>query len=262
MSVKKENLVANLSFLFTDLPLLDRFEAAKAAGLKRVEFMFPYDYEPAELKEALEINGLELVLFNLPAGNWDAGERGIALDPSRQEEFQAGVAKAITFAQALQVKQVNCLVGKALPDQSAEVLWSTLIANIRYAAEQLQAAGVKLLVEPLNHLDAPGFFLNTTDDVLNVISASESDNVFLQYDTYHAAREGEDLLQVLRDKFPQIAHIQIADNPGRHQPGTGELDYHTFFKTLEEVDYPFAIAMEYVPQPDTVTSLAWIKDFE
>ncbi|MEL1135659.1 hydroxypyruvate isomerase [Desulfitobacterium sp. THU1] len=262
MSVKKANLVANLSFLFTDLPLLDRFEAAKAAGLKRVEFMFPYDYEPAELKEALEINGLELVLFNLPAGNWDAGERGIALDPSRQQEFQAGVAKAITFAQALQVKQVNCLVGKALPDQSTEVLWSTLIANIRYAAEHLQSVGVKLLVEPLNHLDAPGFFLNTTDDVLNVISASESDNVFLQYDTYHAAREGEDLLQVLRDKLPQIAHIQIADNPGRHQPGTGELDYHTFFKTLEEVGYPFAVAMEYVPQSDTVTSLAWIKDFE
>lgn len=262
MYVKKDNLVANLSFLFSDLPMMDRFKATKEAGLKRVEFMFPYDLDLAELKQELEVNSLELVLFNLPAGDWGAGERGIALDPSRQEEFRAGVAKAIATAQALNVKQVNCLVGKVREDQSREEQWTTLISNIRYAAEQLQKAGVKLLLEPLNHFDAPGFFLNTTEDILKVISEAGSENVFLQYDTYHAAREGEDLLRVLHEKLSHIAHIQIADNPGRHQPGTGEIDYHTFFKTLEEVGYSYAVSMEYVPQPDTLTSLEWIKDFE
>lgn len=262
MNVKKESLVANLSFLFTDLSLMDRFKAAKEAGLKRVEFMFPYDYDLDELKRELISNDLELVLFNLPAGNWDAGDRGIALDPERQDEFRAGVAKAVSTAKALNVKQVNCLVGKLRADQSREAQWATLIANIRYAAEQLQNAGVKLLIEPLNHFDAPGFFLNTTDDVLKVISEVGSENVFLQYDTYHAAREGEDLIKILQNKLPQIAHIQIADNPGRHQPGTGEIDYKAFFKKLEEVGYSYAVAMEYAPQPDTVTSLEWIKNFE
>lgn len=262
MTVKKETLVANLSFLFTDLPLIERFKAAKEAGLKRVEFMFPYELDLAQLKQELESNDLELVLFNLPAGNWEAGDRGIALDPDRQEEFKAGVAKAVTTAQALGVKQVNCLVGKLRADQSEEEQRATLIANIRYAAEQLQKSGVKLLIEPLNHFDAPGFYLNTTEDVLKVISEVGSENVFLQYDTYHAAREGEDLLKILQDKLSHIAHIQIADNPGRHQPGTGEIDYRAFFNKLEVVGYAHAVAMEYVPQPDTLTSLEWIKDFE
>lgn len=262
MHVKKDQLVANLSFLFNDLPMMERFQAVKAAGLKRVEFMFPYDLDLAELKQELAAHELEMVLFNLPAGDWGAGERGIALDPSRQEEFKEGVAQAVALAQALHVKQINCLVGKVREDQSPEEQRATLIANVRYAAEQLQQIGVKLLLEPLNRFDAPGFYLNTTEDVLKVIDEAGSENIFLQYDVYHAAREGEDLLQILREKLPHIAHIQVADNPGRHQPGTGEIDYHAFFKTLAEVGYSYAVSMEYVPQPDTVASLEWIKAFE
>ncbi|HHY28667.1 MAG TPA: hydroxypyruvate isomerase [Desulfitobacterium dehalogenans] len=262
MVVKKDRLVANLSFLFSDLPMMERFNAARKAGLNRVEFMFPYDLDLTELKQELETHGLELVLFNLPAGDWGAGERGIALDPSRQEEFKAGVAKAIKIAQALHVKQINCLVGKIREDQSQGEQRATLISNIRYAADQLQQVGVKLLLEPLNHFDAPGFYLNTTEDVLKVIAEAGGENVFLQYDTYHAAREGEDLLKILQEKLPHIAHIQVADNPGRHQPGTGEIDYRAFFKTLTEAGYPYAVSMEYVPQPDTVASLEWIKAFE
>ncbi len=261
MYVKKEKLVANLSFLFTDLPMMERFKAVKEAGLKRVEFMFPYDLDLDELKKELQSNDLEFVLFNLPAGNWGAGERGIALDPRRQDEFKAGVAKAIPIAQALKVQQINCLVGKTIPDLPAEEQRSTLIANLSFAAEELQKAGIKLLVEPLNHFDAPGFYLNTTDDVLRLISEIGHDNIFLQYDTYHAAREGEDLVKVLEEKLSSIAHIQIADNPGRHQPGTGELDYKGFFAALEKIGYPYAVAMEYVPEPDTVKSLEWVEKY-
>lgn len=261
MHVKRENLVANLSFLFTDLPMMERFKAVKEAGLKRVEFMFPYDLDLDELKKELETNDLEFVLFNLPAGDWGAGERGIALDPRRKDEFKEGVAKAIPIAQALNVKQINCLVGKALPDLSEEEQRATLIENLRYAATELQKANIKLLVEPLNHFDAPGFYLNTTDDVVKLLSEIGHDNIFLQYDTYHAAREGEDLIKVLEEKLPSIAHIQIADNPGRHQPGTGELDYKAFFAALEKVGYKYAVSMEYVPEPDTVKSLEWIEKY-
>lgn len=259
--INKENLVANLSFLFTEKPFMERFAAAKEAGLKRVEFMFPYDYDLNELETQLNTHELELVLFNLPAGDWGKGERGIALDPSRQEEFRSGVSKAIEAAGKLKVKQINCLVGKALLEKTREEQWATLVSNIGYAAEKLHSAGIRLLVEPINHFDIPGFFLNTTTDVLNLISEVNHKNVYLQFDTYHASREGEALLKILHDALPRIGHIQIADNPGRHQPGTGEIDYSAFFSELEKVGYPGAISMEYIPDPDTVSSLNWIKNF-
>lgn len=262
MTVMREKLVANLSFLFLEKAFMERFAAVKEAGLRRVEFMFPYDYDLAELKDQLNTHDLELVLFNLPAGDWGKGERGIAVDPDRQEEFRTGVSKAIQVAQALNVKQVNCLVGKVLPEKTLAEQWSTLTSNLRYAAEQLHSAGIRLLVEPLNHFDAPGFFLNTTGDVLKLISEVNHENIFLQFDIYHASREGEDLLKVLHEFLPQIGHIQIADNPGRHQPGTGEIDYRTLFTALKKVGYSHAVAMEYAPDPNTLTSLEWIKDFE
>lgn len=262
MSMEKEKLVANLSFLFLEKPFMERFAAVKEAGLKRVEFMFPYDYNLDEIEAQLKAHDLELVLFNLPAGNWESGERGIAVDPSRQEEFCAGVAKAIEAARKLRVKQINCLVGKVLPEKTREKQWATLVSNIRYAAEQFQSEGIRLLVEPLNHFDAPGFLLNTTSDVLKLISEVNHENIYLQFDVYHAAREGEDILKVLHESLPKIGHIQIADNPGRHQPGTGKIDYKAFFTALKKAGYSHAVAMEYIPDPDTVISLEWIKDFK
>lgn len=241
---------------------MERFAEVKKAGLKRVEFMFPYDYNLDEIEFQLKTYDLEFILFNLPAGDWDNGERGIAVDPRRKDEFRAGVAQAIEAARKFKVKQVNSLVGKVLPEIPREEQWSTLIQNIRYAAEQLQPEGIRLLLEPLNHLDNPSFFLNTTDDVLKLIAEVNHENVYLQYDVYHAAREGEDILNVLHEALPKIAHIQIADNPGRHQPGSGSIDYKSFFAALKEVGYSNAVAMEYVPDPSTVASLEWIKDFE
>lgn len=262
MFVKRENLVANLSFLFTEKPFMERFAAAKEAGLKRVEFMFPYDYDLDEIEGQLKAHDLELVLFNLPAGDWGSGERGIAVDPSRQGEFRAGVGKAIEAARKLKVKQVNCLVGKVLPEKTWQDQRSTLVSNIRYAAEQFHPEGIRLLVEPLNHFDAPGFFLNTTSDVLKLLAEVNHDNIFLQFDIYHAARENEDILKVLHESLNKIGHIQIADSPGRHQPGTGKISYKAFFSALEKAGYSHSIAMEYVPDPDTFTSLEWIKGFQ
>lgn len=262
MLIEKEKLVANLSFLFLEKPFMERFAEVKNAGLKRVEFMFPYDYNLDEIDFQLKTHDLEFVLFNLPAGDWDSGERGIAVDPRRQDEFRTGVAQAIDVARKFKVKQVNCLVGKERPDIPREEQRSTLIQNILYAAEQLQTEGIRLLLEPLNHLDTPGFFLNTTDDVLKLIAEVNHENVYLQYDVYHAAREGEDILKVLHEALPKIGHIQIADNPGRHQPGSGSIEYKSFFSALKEVGYSYAVAMEYVPDPSTVTSLEWINNFE
>lgn len=262
MSIEKATIVANLSFLFLEKPFMERFAEVKKAGLGRVEFMFPYDYNVAEMVKELASHGLELVQFNLPAGNWERGERGIAVDPRRKDEFRSGVTQALDMARKLKVSQLNCLVGKILPEVDPQELRSTLIHNIRYAADKLHREGIRLLLEPLNHFDAPGFYLNTTEEVLQLIAEVDHENVYLQYDLYHAAREGEDLLQVLHKALPKIGHIQIADNPGRHQPGTGEIDYKQFFDTLKKVGYSKAVSMEYIPNPSTLASLQWIKDFE
>jgi len=259
MSIK--SFVANLTFLFTEKPFMERFEAAKAAGFAKVEFMFPYDYNLDEIKAKLEGLDIELVLFNLPAGDWGNGERGIAIDPKRQDEFRSGVGQAIEVAQKLGVTQVNCLVGKISHGTKESELWPTLVGNITYAADQLQKQGMRLLIEPLNHYDAPGFYLNTTDQVLRLIKDVDRPNVLLQWDIYHASREDEDLLKILKDSISQIGHIQIADQPGRHQPGSGTIDFKTLFTELNKAGYSGEIGLEYVPDPDTETSLEWVKNY-
>lgn len=255
------SFVANLSFLFTEKPFMERFAAAKEAGFDAVEFMFPYDYDLDEIKFKLNSLGLELVLFNLSAGDWENGERGIAINPDRKNEFRAGVARAIEVAQKLGVKQVNCLVGKRSPGTEDSELWSTLVENISYAAEQLQVQGISLMIEPINHYDIPGFFLNTTDQVIKLIDKVNRPNVFLQLDIYHASREEEDLFKILSSSISRIGHVQIADQPGRHQPGSGTIDFQGLLMELKKVGYSKAIALEYVPDPDTETSLEWVKNY-
>lgn len=255
------SFVANLSFLFTEKPFMERFAAAKAAGFNAVEFMFPYDYDLDQIKFKLNSLGLELVLFNLPAGDWENGERGIAINPDRKNEFRAGVARAIEAAQKLGVKQVNCLVGKRSPGTEDSELWSTLVENISYAAEQLKVQGISLMIEPINHYDIPGFFLNTTDQVIRLIDKVNCPNAFLQLDIYHASREEEDLFKILSSSISRIGHVQIADQPGRHQPGSGTIDFQGLLTELKKVGYSKAIALEYVPDPDTETSLEWVKNY-
>lgn len=252
---------ANLSMMFTEVPFLERFGAAANAGFKAVEFMFPYDYPAQEIKKLLDKNKLSLVLFNLPAGNWAAGDRGVAVDPRRSEEFRAGVAQAVEYAKVLGTPRLNCLVGKILPDVSVAEQQATMTKNLQFAADALAAASLTLLVEPLNAKDMPGFTLSTTRQVLDVIAAVNRPNVKLQYDIYHAQRMEGELVATLRKELPRIAHIQIADNPGRHEPGTGEINYRFVFAAIGEVGFDGYVGLEYVPAAGTVAGLSWLKDF-
>ena len=240
---------------------MERFSAARKAGFEAVEFMFPYDYDLDEIDSQLKQNGLKLALFNLPAGNWGAGDRGIAVDPDRKEEFRAGVNQAIIAARKFGVNRVNCLVGKKVPSISDPDLWSNLVENIRFAADALQEYNIDLMVEPLNHFDIQGFYLNTTGQALKLISEANRPNVYLQYDIYHAAREEEELTAILHNHLPQIGHIQVADNPGRHQPGTGNIDFRLLFDEIQKLGYGGYVSMEYIPDPDTLTSLQWVAEY-
>jgi len=248
---------ANLTMLFNEVPFLDRFERAAQAGFQAVEFLFPYAWPAEEIRQRLDANGLQLVLHNLPAGDWDAGERGIACHPDRVEEFRAGVGRAVAYAQALGVGQLNCLAGKAPAGVPDAVLRSTFVANLRYAASELAAAGLKLLVEPINTFDIPGFYLNRTEQAIALLDEVGAANAFVQYDLYHAQRMEGELTATLRKHLARIAHIQLADNPGRNEPGTGEINYAFLFAELDRIGYSGWIGCEYKPATTTEAGLGW-----
>ena len=248
---------ANLSMLFTELPFLDRFEAAAKADFKAVEFLFPYAWPAEEIKQRLDAHGLKLVLHNLPAGNWEAGERGIACHPDRIEEFRTGVATAITYAKALGVGQLNCLAGKAPAGVSDAVLRQTLVANLAYAAHELKQAGLRLLMEPINTFDIPGFYVSGTAQAVALLDEVGADNAFVQYDIYHAQRMEGELAATMQKQLVRIGHIQLADNPGRNEPGTGEINYPFLFAHLDRIGYDGWIGCEYKPATTTEAGLGW-----
>jgi hydroxypyruvate isomerase len=250
-------LAANLTMLFTEVPFLDRFEAAARAGFKAVEFLFPYPYEAGDLAQRLKQHQLELVLHNLPAGNWEAGERGIACHPSRVDEFRDGVRTAIVYAKQLGVKQLNCLVGIVPPDVSHSVAHRTVVANLKYAAAALKTEGIRLLIEPINTFDIPGFFLSHTGQAARIIAETDSDNLFIQYDIYHMQRMEGELAKTIKDNLSLIAHVQLADNPGRNEPGTGEINYRFLFEQLDAFGYDGWIGCEYKPRDGTEAGLGW-----
>ncbi len=248
---------ANLTMLFNEVPFMERFEAAAKAGFKHVEFLFPYAFPAADIKARLDANGLSLVLHNLPAGDWDAGERGIACHPDRVQEFRAGVAKAIEYAKVLGVPKLNCLVGKAPAGADEQAVYQTMVDNLRFAAGELKAAGLRLLIEPVNTFDIPGFALNRTEQALALIDEVGSDNLFVQYDIYHAQRMEGELGATLQKNLARIGHIQLADNPGRNEPGTGEINYPFLFKLIDRIGYTGTIGCEYKPAGTTEAGLGW-----
>lgn len=248
---------ANLTMLFNEMPFLDRFESAAKAGFKAVEFLFPYAYPVEEIRQRLDANGLELVLHNLPAGDWDAGERGIACHPDRVSEFRDGVGKAIAYATALGVKQVNCLAGKAPAGVSEDVLRQTFVDNLRFAATELKKAGLRLLIEPINTFDIPGFYLNRTVQAVQILDEVGADNAFVQYDIYHAQRMEGELAATAQKYLSRIGHVQLADNPGRNEPGTGEINYPFLFAHLDRIGYDGWIGCEYKPAAATEAGLDW-----
>jgi hydroxypyruvate isomerase len=250
---------ANLTMLFNESPFMDRFEKAAKSGFQAVEFLFPYAFSVQEIKQKLEQNNLQLVLHNLPAGDWDTGERGIACLPDRIAEFQAGVSKAIEYAKVLENKQINCLAGKIPAGADVELLRKTFVSNLRYAAAELKKENIKLLIEPINHFDIPGFYLTKTQQAIDIINEVGSDNLFIQYDIYHAQRMEGELCKTLENNLPRIAHIQLADNPGRNEPGTGEINYAHLFQFIDHIGYKGWIGCEYKPASSTESGLAWIK---
>ena len=251
---------ANLSMLFTEHPFLERFAHARAAGFTAVEFLFPYEYDTAAIARELRRNDLQQVLFNLPAGDFTTGDRGMANDPRRIEEFRRGVHEGLRVAGELGAQKLNCLVGLRLEDVPEEVQAETLVANLRYAAAAAAEAGVRQVVEPLNAFDAPGYFLPTPDAGFAIIERAAHPNLSLQYDVYHAQRMVGNLAATIQARIRQIGHVQIADSPARHEPGTGEINYAFVFQTLDEAGYDDWVSLEYRPKENTVASLGWLRE--
>jgi hydroxypyruvate isomerase len=252
---------ANLSMLFGEHEFLDRFDAAARAGFKGVEYLSPYEHPPEAIVARLHKNGLTQVLFNLPAGDWGKGERGIAVLPDRIEEFRRGVDTAITYARALGCDQVNCLAGIAPQGADRAELEEVFVENLAYAAGKLKDAGIRLIVEPINTRDIPGFFLNHSSQALALIDRVGSDNLQLQYDIYHMQIMEGDLARTIEANLDRIAHIQIADNPGRNEPGTGEINFSYLFEHIDRIGYAGWIGAEYRPKAGTEAGLGWFREY-
>ncbi|MCP5163220.1 MAG: hydroxypyruvate isomerase [Hahellaceae bacterium] len=251
---------ANLTMLFNEVDFLERFSLAAAAGFKGVEFLFPYEFPAHEIAARLNAHELSQVLFNLPPGDWDSGERGIACLPDRVEEFREGVIRALHYAEALNCKQLNCLAGIKPPALSHDLAWQTLRENVSFAATELGARGVTLMLEAINSkVDMPGFFLDTSEKVIELIAQVGLPHVKLQCDIYHMQIMEGDILRRIRQLQPHIGHIQFADNPGRHEPGTGELNFSNIFRVLDDISYDGWVSAEYRPSTNTSDSLNWLS---
>ncbi|MEW5710234.1 MAG: hydroxypyruvate isomerase [Pseudomonadota bacterium] len=252
---------ANLTMMFNEVEFLDRFAAAAKAGFRGVEYLFPYPYDKNALKERLDRHGLVQVLHNLPAGDWGKGERGIACHPDRVGEFQDGVGKAIEYAKILGCGQLNCLAGITPAEVPLDKVRQTFVDNLKFAAAELKKAGIKLLIEPINTIDIPGFYLTHTAQAVGIIEDVGSDNLFLQYDIYHMQIMEGDLARTMEKNLKLIAHVQLADNPGRHEPGTGEINYPFLFAHLDHIGYTGWIGCEYKPATTTEAGLGWFAPY-
>jgi hydroxypyruvate isomerase len=245
--------------LFTDRPFLERFEAASRNGFAAVEYMHPYEEDISAIARALQRLHLSQVLFNLPSGNWQAGDRGLAVDPGRDEEFRRGVARAVDVARTLRCPRLNCLVGKRLEGVSESDQWACLVDNVRYAARELARADLTLMIEPVNSYDVPGFFLNTSTQALRVLEEVRAPNLRLQYDVYHMQRMEGNLSTTLSRLHDRIGHVQIADAPDRHEPGTGEIHFPYLLRHLDRLGYEGFVGLEYKPSESSEASFSWIE---
>lgn len=247
--------------LFQEYDFLDRFEHAAKAGFSGIEYLSPYDYSKTELRHRLDQFALTQVLFNMPAGDWAAGDRGLGCIKSRQDEFKRGVEAALEYASVLGSTQINCLAGLKPEDESVEQAADTFIENLNYAAPLLKAQGIRLLVEPINSKDMPGYLVNTTDEGMAIINQVDADNVYLQADIYHMQRMEGDLIKRLQTLLPQICHMQFADNPGRHEPGTGEINFEVLFNAIDQMGYDGWLSAEYLPAENTGHGLVWLDHY-
>jgi 2-dehydrotetronate isomerase len=252
---------ANLSMMFQELDFLDRFDAAANAGFKGVEFLFPYDFPPAAIAERLRRSGLTLALFNMPPGDWAGGERGIAALPGRAAEFRDGVAQALAYAKATGCRTIHAMAGLWPEGRDRAEGERVYLENLRYAVERLAPEGITTVIEPINTRDIPGYFLNYTADAMRFIERIGRGELKLQLDLYHVQIMEGDLAQHVRALAGAYPHVQIAGNPGRHEPDIGEVNYSYLFDLLDELGYAGWIGCEYRPKGDTVAGLGWAKKY-
>ncbi len=254
-------LAANLSFLFREVDFLQRFAAAADAGFSGVEYLFPYEHDPAMLSDLLTAHGLTQALFNCPPGNWDNGERGIACLEGRLSEFEDGIGMAIDYATKLGCTRLHCMAGVPDPDTPREQVRETFVESLKVAARATANYGICVLTEPINTQDMPGYFLTRSDQALDIIADVGVGNVALQFDMYHAEIMQGRLEQTLRNAISQTRHIQIADVPGRNEPGTGRIDYKTLLPLLDTLGYEGWVGCEYKPSDHTGKCLGWAADY-
>jgi hydroxypyruvate isomerase len=251
---------ANLSMMFNEVPFLERFGAAADSGFRAVEFLFPYEHPPEAIAEQIRKHNLEIVLFNMPPGNWAAGERGIGCAPGREEEFHAGIEKALSYATALRVPRIHAMAGIAPAGADRAACRATLIANLKYAADKLAPHQITLLLEAINNRDIPGFFVNTQAESFEICSAVGAPNLKMQMDLYHMQVMEGDIAMKLRKYAPHCGHIQIAGPPQRNEPDTGEVRFEYLFNVLDEIGYQGWIGCEYRPAGKTTDGLGWFKE--
>lgn len=255
-------LAANLSLLFTEQPFLERFAAAARAGFRGVEYQFPYAFgSAAEVAGAARAAGVEVVLHNLPGGDFAKGDRGIACLPERAAEFREGVERAVEYAKAASCPRLNCLAGVVPPQAPRARHFDTLCENLRFAAAKLKSAGIALMLEACNTRTIPGFFVSTSRQAIEALDTAACDNAYLQYDLFHMQIMEGDLAKTAERLLGRIGHMQLADVPDRHEPGTGEINYPWLLAHLDRIGYSGWIGCEYNPKAGTAEGLAWAKPY-
>jgi hydroxypyruvate isomerase len=254
-------LAANLSLLFTEVQFLDRFEAASRAGFRSVEYQFPYEFDKEAIAARARAAGVEVVLHNIPSGDPAKGDRGLGCLPGRVAEFREGVERAIGYALAVHCPRLNCLAGIVPAGAPVEPYRETLVENLRFAARELRKAGLALMIEAVNTRTIPGFFLNRSAQAVAILDEVGEDNVFMQYDLFHMQVMEGDLAKTIEKLLPRIGHMQIADVPARHEPGTGEINFRYLFGEIDRLGYQGAIGCEYNPARDTLSGLAWADPY-
>jgi hydroxypyruvate isomerase len=250
---------ANLTLLFTEVPFLERFDAAARAGFRAVEFVSPYEHPAADVAHAAQSAGVETVVFNLPPGDWGRGDRGMACDPARAAEFRAGVERALDYAAALGCTRLHCMAGIRPAGVAETALRESYLASLRLAGRALDARGIALLVEGINTRDMPGYYLSTSRQAFELMDAAGLPNLYYQYDVYHMQIMEGDLAPTLEKRLARIGHVQIADPPGRNEPGTGEVSFPFLLRHLDRIGYRGWVGCEYRPRAGTLAGLSWLN---
>ena len=255
------NFNANLSMMFNEVDFLQRFGAAAKAGFTGVEFLFPYDFPAAQIREQLDKHKLQMVLFNMPPGDWAAGDRGLACDPAKVAAFQDNIGKAVEYAKALGCAMIHCMAGLKPRGVNEEKMRETYIANLQFAGQELAKHNMKLLIEAINTRDIPGFYLNFSRQAFDIMHYASVPNLLFQYDIYHMQIMEGDLAPTVEKNLARIGHMQLADTPGRHEPGTGEINYPFLFQFFDKIGYQGWIGCEYRPAGNTEAGLGWLKPY-